>query len=71
MARIKIKDLPRDRKISKEKMRKIMGGNLYYDELPSVRLQYTMDRKGNIIQVLSNLGGSLYQSQENIIDNLK
>jgi hypothetical protein len=26
MARIKIKDLPRDRKISKEEMKKILGG---------------------------------------------
>ena len=26
MARIKIKDLPRDKKISKEEMKKVMGG---------------------------------------------
>jgi hypothetical protein len=29
MARIKIKDLPKDMKVSKENMRKIMGGGTY------------------------------------------
>ena len=30
MARIKIKDLPRDRKISKEEMKKIVAGGVTY-----------------------------------------
>ncbi len=31
MARIKIKDLPKDKKISKEEMNKIVGGYLKYE----------------------------------------
>jgi hypothetical protein len=32
MARIKIKDLPKDRRISKEKMKKVMGGMVVYNK---------------------------------------
>ena len=37
MARVKIKDLPKDTKISKEEMRKVMGGTL---PIPLPRLSY-------------------------------
>ena len=39
MARIKIKDLPRDKKITKEEMKKVMGGFNPQPEPPGIFLR--------------------------------
>ena len=58
MARIKIKDLPKDRKISKVELRKVMGGLNPQPEPPSPSGFYTIG--GNIYTFpFQQLGGSL------------
>ena len=52
MARIKIKDLPKDRRISKEQMKKVMGGIVLYNKPGS------FDVTQNYEFTASSLGGA-------------
>ena len=70
MARIKIKDLPRDRKISKEEMKKVMGG-AEMTEMQQLLLQTNMSKQQQALQLMSNISKMLHDTSKTIINNLR
>ena len=73
MARITIKDLPRDMKISDKEMKQILGGSdlASIDEFMALKLQIPMERRGESIQILSNMVKTVDDTQNSIVSNLK
>ena len=78
MARIKIKDLPGDQKISQAEMKNVFGGLdgllLTMDsmsEMDSLRLQMTMDRRSGYISTLSQIMKKISTTQDTIVQNIK
>jgi hypothetical protein len=78
MARIKIKDLPGDQKISQAEMKNVFGGQegllLTMDsmsEMDSLRLQMTMDRRSGYISTLSQIMKKISTTQDILVQNIK
>ena len=78
MARIKIKDLPGDQKISQAEMKNVFGGLdgllLTMDsmsEMDSLRLQMTMDRRSGYISTLSQIMKKISTTQDMLVQNIK
>jgi hypothetical protein len=60
MARIKIKDLPKDRKITKEEMKKVFGGLLLKPSSPTLQSPTKIDSEKQVMVTL--FGSGLYGS---------
>jgi hypothetical protein len=78
MARIKIKDLPGDQKISQAEMKNVFGGldGLLstldsMSEMDSLRLQMTMDRRSGYISTLSQIMKKISTTQDILVQNIK
>jgi hypothetical protein len=80
MARIKIKDLPGDQKISQAEMKNVFGGLHVPDGLPTLdsmsemdalQLQLAMDRRSQFISTLSNMMKKISTTQDTLTQNLK
>ena len=78
MARIKIKDLPGDQKISQAEMKNVFGGldGLLstldsMSEMEFLRLQMTMDRRSGYISTLSQIMKKISTTQDIIVQNIK
>jgi len=73
MARIKIKDLSKTKKISREDMKVILGGSepLEITDEMGFKLQIAMERRSKIISTMSEILKKISQTEESIIENLK
>ena len=78
MARIKIKDLPGDQKISQAEMKNVFGGQDgllstmdSMSEMDSLRLQMTMDRRSGYISTLSQIMEITSTTQDILDQNIK
>ncbi len=78
MARIKIKDLPGDQKISQAEMKNVFGGQDgllstmdSMSEMDSLRLQMTMDRRSGYISTLSQIMKKISTTQDILVQNIK
>ena len=71
MARIKIKDLPKDQKISREEMKKIFAGTLLNigddAQLANIDLQNSLQKQQQLIQTLSNVSKLLSDTSMSVI----
>ena len=80
MARIQIKNLPKDHKISRDDMRKVFGGNVipskYHDPIPSegvdsqlanFDMQNNLQQQQHTIQMLSNISRILRDTRMGVI----
>ncbi len=73
MARIKIEDLPKDMKISKNDMRKITGGAYIEDrqysdaELANIDMQNCLQKQQQTIQTMSQISKLLHDTASSVI----
>ena len=70
MARIKIKDLPKDQKISRKEMKKVMGG-AEMTEMQQLLLQINMSKQQQALQLMSNISKMFHDTSKVIINNLR
>lgn len=76
MGRIKIEDLPEDQEISKEEMRKVLGGNIRNEVDPDLQimdldLQDKQNQYSQAFQMISNLMKSYHDTAKSIIQNMR
>jgi hypothetical protein len=74
MARIKIKDLPKDMEISKEELKAIRGGGVSVSEMTqliNMDLQNVLQKQQQAIQMLSNVIKTEHDTVNPIIQNLR
>ena len=72
MARIKIEDLPKDMKISKNDMRKITGGAYLATagddaQLANINLQSSLQQQQQAIQTMSNVSKMMHDTAMSVI----
>ena len=75
MARIKIKDLSKGQKISREEMKKVMGGTnidlLLQNNLDLINLNLRSQSIQNQSQMMSNISRMYRDMSKSIINNLR